>query len=119
MRRTSPVDPPSGTKWALLVHALGGRKVPRYASTVRYARRGRVSALSRHTGGGQRAVLSEWSDWRTWPADRDAELDELQTRALRLLQRAIVAGDPETIDILLPFVRAANYRSERTSASAS
>lgn len=109
--RTSRTGSPSGISWMARVQARSRREIHRYASAVMYARRGGAAATSGSVGGGVPVALSDLSDWRSWPAERDAELDELEGRALRLLQAALVKKETETVDILVPFVAALNHRS--------
>lgn len=108
MIRTTFIGSPSGRSWVAHLQAWSRSEIHRYAAAVLYAWRGGAPAPG--LGGGPE-VPSDLSDWRGWPAECQTELDELEDRALRLLQVARVKHDGETVDILVPFVAALHHRS--------
>lgn len=54
---------------------------------------------------------SDWSDWRSWPTEDEADMDELEDMALRLYQRVTVRKNSEMVDILVPFLASLRQRS--------
>lgn len=110
MARTMSAGSPSGSYGRtarFLVH-VGARWVHQHASAVRYARKGQVSVLPGRTGGGP-TVISD-VNWRIWPADREAVLDQIEALVMPLYRRAVFQGDTDTRDDLLPFITTLNRR---------
>lgn len=87
--------------------AWSRREIHRYALGVMYARRGRATAASGPVGG----VVPVLGDWRSWSDEDRAAMDDLEELARQLLPVAIVKGNTEMVDILMPFVTALNHRS--------
>lgn len=61
-------------------------------------------------------ALSEWSDWREWPAELEAEMEDLRDRATDLLHRVIVMRHEDAQDALVPVVAALNHHARVSSS---
>lgn len=80
--------------WVARAHARSRREIHRYALGVMYARRGGASATSGPVGGGV-PVLSDLSDWRSFPERREARYKAALELIDEGLQEAIIMRDDE------------------------
>lgn len=77
-------------------YARSREEIHRYASAMLYDRRWVGASARLGPAGGGEPVLSDLSDWRSWPERREARNKAVVSLLEEGLQEALIMGDDDT-----------------------